>query len=387
MLHFHVATYAYLAAAFAGSLAIYLWDRPGIRSLTVSLLLGAAFWAIYGFAQHLPAPGAYPAFLGLGSLGSLALAALWSDPKQREASLDTCLAASMFPLIPLISGFSLAMTCVAHPTTYDSFLYAFDAQLGRSPSFLVGQLFARSGALTQLCYLGYEWLPLAMAIAFALERSGPRHRTSRLLPAFAVAAAGGFLLYNCYPAVGPVHVFGTLFPYSPPPAALPPFRMVAVASAPRNAMPSVHMAMALLILWNSRRWHVVCRALAGALLAITVLATLGFGEHYLVDLFVAVPFALLAQGLADGGLPWRNGARIASVATGAGLVAAWLTYLRLPWPPLAGSGALPWCLLSASAMVAVMLESRLDRAGRQAAVPAPKRVAGAGYAEGLHAPG
>ena len=387
MLHFHVATYAYLASAFAGSLAIYLWDRPGIRSLAFSLLLGAAFWAIYGFAQHLPAPRAYPAFLGLGSLGSLALAALWSAPKQREASLDTCLTASMFPLFLVVSGFSLAVTSVAYPTTYDSFLYGFDAQLGWQPSFLVGRLFARAGALRQLCYLGYESLPLAMAVAFALERSGPRRQTSRLMPAFAVAAAGGFLLYNLYPAVGPVHVFGTQFPYSPPSAGLPPFRMVAVASEPRNAMPSVHIAMALLILWNSRRWHGLCRALAGALLAITVLATLGFGEHYLVDLFVAVPFALLAQGLAADGLPWRNPVRMASVATGAGLVAAWLTYLRLPWPPLAGSGALAWCLLSGSALASVMLESRLNRAGRQAAVPAPRRVGGEGYAEGLRAPG
>jgi len=387
MLHFHLPTYTYLASAFIGSLAIYLWARPGVRSLTATLWLGAALGAIYGFVQGVPWVGAYPAFLGLGSLGSLGLAAVWATPSQRQTSLDTCLAASLFPLFLILSGFSLAVTSVAHPMTYDLYLYAFDEQLGGQPSFLAGQLFARFGALRQVCYLGYEALPLAMAIAFAMERSTPRRHISSIMPAFAVAAAGGFLLYNFYPAVGPVHVFGAQFPYSPPAAGLPPFRLVAVGDAPRNAMPSVHIAMALLILWNSRPWPAVWRVLAGALLAITALATLGFGEHYLVDLFVAVPFALLAQGLAASGVPWWNTRRIACVGTGALAVLAWLTYLRLRSPPIAGRGALVWSLLLGSAAASIILESRLQRAMAQAGVPTLERVNEGEYTGPLRAPG
>jgi hypothetical protein len=370
MLHFHITTYPYLAWALAGSLAIYLWSRPSVRSLTGTVLLGAVLATVYGIVKGGPLLGACLAFVGLGSLGSLGLAALWSGPSQRKASLDLCLTASMFPLFLVVSGFSLAVTSLAHPKTYDLFLYAFDEQLGIQPSFLVGRLFGRFSALRQVCYFGYEALPLAMAIAFALERSRPRRHASSIILAFAVAAAGGFLLYNLYPAVGPVHVFGAQFPNSPPAAGLPPFRLVAVDAAPRNAMPSVHIAMALLILWNSRRWPGVCRVVAGALLAITVLATLGFGEHYLADLFVAVPFALLAQGLASSGVPWRNTLRIACVGTGALSVLAWLTYLRLPSPPLAGSGVLVWVLLLGSAVASVILESRLQRPAAQAPVPA-----------------
>jgi hypothetical protein len=370
MLHFHITTYPYLAWALAGSLAIYLWSRPSVRSLTGTVLLGAVLAIVYGIVKGGPLLGACPAFLGLGSLGSLGLAALWSGPSQRKASLDLCLTASMFPLFLVVSGFSLAVTSLAHPKTYDLFLYAFDEQLGIQPSFLVGRLFGRFGALRQVCYFGYEALPLAMAIAFALERSRPRRHASSIILAFAVAAAGGFLLYNLYPAVGPVHVFGAQFPNSPPAAGLPPFRLVAVDAAPRNAMPSVHIAMALLILWNSRRWPGVCRVVAGALLAITVLATLGFGEHYLADLFVAVPFALLAQGLASSGVPWRNTLRIACVGTGALSVLAWLTYLRLPSPPLPGTGVLAWVLLLGSAVASVILESHLQRPAAQAPVPA-----------------
>lgn len=371
MLHFHIATYPYLAWALAGSLAIYLWSRPGVRSLGGTVLIGAAAAVVYGIVKGGPLLGTCPAFLGLGSLGSMGVAALWSGPEQRRASLDVCLPASLFPLFLIVSGFSLAVTSIAHPKTYDLFLYAFDAQLGLQPSFFVGRLLARYGALRQVCYFGYEALPLAMAVAFALERSSPRRQTSSIVVAFAAAAAGGFLLYNLYPAVGPVHVFGAQFPNSPPLAAGPPFHLVAVDPAPRNAMPSVHIAMALLILWNSRWGPRLWRVLAAALLGMTVLATLGFGEHYLADLCVAVPFALLAQGVAAGGLEWRNAARTASVATGGLLVPVWLAYLRLPSPPLAGNFSWAWCLLLGSGVASVILESRLHRQVKQAPVPQP----------------
>jgi len=387
MLHFHITTYPYLAWALAGSLAIYLWTRPSARSLAGTVLLGTALALVYGIVKGGALLGASLAFLGLGSIGSLGLATVWSGPSQRQASLDACLTASMFPLFLIVSGFSLAVTSIVHPKTYDLFLYAFDERLGLQPSFLVGRLFGRFGALRQLCYFGYEVLPLAMAVAFALERSAPRRHASSIVLAFTVAAAGGFLLYNVYPAVGPVHVFGAQFPYSHPAAGLPPFRLVAAEAAPRNAMPSVHIAMALLIQWNSRRWPGVCRAVAGALLAVTVLATLGFGEHYLADLCVAVPFALLAQGLAANGLPWQNRTRLACVGTGGLAVLAWLAYLRLPSPPLAGSGVLAWVLLFGTAVASIVLESRLYRAVVQAGVLAPNWVSEGEYAERLPAPG
>jgi hypothetical protein len=69
--------------AFAGSLAIYLWRRPSVRSLAGTLMLGAALAVIYGIVQGGPVLGTCPAFLGLGGLGSLGLAALWSGPDQR----------------------------------------------------------------------------------------------------------------------------------------------------------------------------------------------------------------------------------------------------------------------------------------------------------------
>jgi len=96
--------------------------------------------------------------------------------------------------------------------------------------------------------------------------------------AFAVTAVGGFQ---------PVSVLTALGRFASFPAGCG-------GEAPRNPMPSVHIAMTL-ILWSSRPRLGVSRVLPGALSAITAPATVGFAEHYLVDLSVA-SFAPLAQG-------------------------------------------------------------------------------------------
>lgn len=123
LIHFHITTYAYLTWALAGSLVIYLWSRPSVRSLTGTLLLGAAFSVVYGIVEGGPLLEACLAFLGLGSLGSLSLAELWSGPNRRHTSLDTCLTASMFPLFLIVAGFSLAVTSVVHPKTYERLVF------------------------------------------------------------------------------------------------------------------------------------------------------------------------------------------------------------------------------------------------------------------------
>lgn len=380
MLHFRLAAYPYLASAFAGSFVIYWFSRPGARGVAIAVLAGALYAMVYGFFGTGSVTNSFAAFLGLGSLASIGLTALWCSGADRRRSLDVSLPAALFPLFLIVAGFSLAMTEIAHPRTYDLFLYACDARLGLQPSFLAGRLLARCGPLRQVCLWGYEGLPFAMAIAFAFERAKAIRPRASLLLAFLVAAAGGFILYHIYPAVGPVHVFGADFPNTPPQATRAPYQMLAAGPAPRNAMPSVHLAMALLIWWNARRGPRWWRFAAAALVAVTILATLGFGEHYLADLCVAAPFALLAQAVSTVGLPWRNAVRAGCAACGGGCVLAWLAYLRLPAPPC---GHAMWVLLFSTVAAALAAESRLNCTGRAAR----RQVNEGEYTEGLAAPG
>lgn len=73
--------------------------------------------------------------------------------------------------------------------------------------------------------------------------------------------------YAAFPAVGPAHLGDP--------------------TAPRNCVPSLHLTWALLcVVYVAPRW----RWMAATFAALTALATLGTGEHYLVDLVVAVPY-------------------------------------------------------------------------------------------------
>lgn len=362
MWFFHIAAYAYLAWALAGSLLIHLWTRPGVRGIAITILLGSLFAAVYTFTNSESVWRSFLAFFGLGSIAHLSLAAVWCDPAEREVCLETCLKASMFPLFLAVGGFAMVATTITHPKTYDLFLYAFDSQLGSSPSFFAGRLFARFAALRYVCFTAYASLPLAMTIAFALDGDKRRRNSSGIMTAFTVAAFGGFILYNMYPATGPIYVFGADFPLGHPLSPSPPFELIPGGPKPRNAMPSVHLTMALLILWNSRRWARHWRVMAVLLCAATILATLGLGEHYLVDLFVAVPFSLMAQGVAASDLTWHRPERAVAAAGGLTMVLFWLLYLRLPSPPLYRIGLFAWAILTATAALAVYLESRLDRA-------------------------
>jgi hypothetical protein len=214
VLHFQLATYSYLAFAFAGSFVIH------IRSATVpsgswfaALLLGGAYGALYVVlgrpVNWLNCVG----FLGVGSVAVLGIAAIWS----RFQSPGTLVLVGLLPALQIYSGFLHAYTLVKHPTTHDLYLYDFDARLRFQPSFAMGRLFHSFGLIRQASFIAYESLPLWMAVAFSLERDGKRRHTADIVKAFLAAGIAGYLIYNLIPATGPVHVFREGFPFSPPP--------------------------------------------------------------------------------------------------------------------------------------------------------------------------
>ena len=66
----------------------------------------------------------------------------------------------------------------------------------------------------------------------------------------------------------------------------------ALPGVPLNASPSGHVAWVLLMFWFAGRYgNKAVRVLTGVYMALTCVATLGMGEHYVIDLVLAVPFA------------------------------------------------------------------------------------------------
>jgi len=91
------------------------------------------------------------------------------------------------------------------------------------------------------------------------------------------------------PATGPVHVLDRTF-LAPLGHVASPHLLLETIAVPARAMPfRRYTCLGLLVWWNSKGLARCIRAIAMAFVVFTVLATLGTGEHYSVDLVVGSP--------------------------------------------------------------------------------------------------
>jgi hypothetical protein len=346
-----------------------MWTRPPRREWVLTVGIGIVLLAAYALCWEKSTRSvstvtlAGIACLGLGSLAVTGAQAIWREGAARTAKLRLFLPALMLAISSIIGALALLLTSYLHPKTYDLFLYAFDATLGFQPSFAMGQFFAAWPSLAIAAGAVYAAVPLAIALLYALQITTPRRPPVDILYVFFGAGFVGLFVYHFFPAVGPIFVFGPSFPYRPPTVDSRAIEMIAVPpDPPRNAMPSVHTAWALLVWWNSRRRPIWVRLLAALFLALTVLATLGMGEHYLIDLVVAVPFTVALQAAFTTAIPWRQAERARPLAIGLATVVLWLVLLRTSLPLFQRLPALSWSAMLCTLLVSIWLDQRLSGA-------------------------
>jgi len=224
----------------------------------------------------------------------------------------------------------------AHPLKYDYFLQAIDQTVGPT-AFSVARLLTdrQRGTLFAI----YESLTLAMVTWYLLQLVLKNGKPRQLLYAYLLAYFLGPALYLVVPACGPRHAFGTAFPLGQP---SPELKLVLLNFWP-NAMPSLHLATALLFVLFSAR-NAVVRAVAWLYVIGTILATLAF-EHYVIDLVVAVPYAWFAFAAAQG--------RVRAALIYFGCVLTWLMMIRLETPVLIAHPVLLRIAVLLSALPAV----------------------------------
>jgi hypothetical protein len=354
-----------LESALAGAFLIHMRARPKPAEWLSVLALGSAFtvtyaWLHHGYGNYLgAAPCAYATFLGLGSLIVLVVQTFVGARALRRLHRDTFLVAAAFPYFSFILAFCLNLTTALQPRIYDLSLYAFDEALQFKPSLLIGSLMASSSALTVAGVFAYQSMPLAICFLAAIERESPGRFRARILPLFVAVGLAGAFLYNLFPAVGPIYVFGKSFPGNLPSLSSLVIQPVLHVAAPRNAMPSVHFACALLIWWNAAGLARGWRWLAAGFVAMTFLATLGFGEHYFVDLVVALPFAVAMQSFALRTRSWAYFERRVAFWGGAGLTVCWIVALRAGL--FLSAPALAWFAVLATCALALWWKRGLDR--------------------------
>jgi hypothetical protein len=251
---------------------------------------------------------------------------------------------------PLLVSFVLLSQPVLRllpSVSYDKVLLTADYRLGYD--FGLGRALDGSLAIRLL----YAMLPVAVAIVYLLLDSDHRKRFG-----FAMLLAGVVapLLYAICPAAGPLYVFGDAFPFHPP--ALKVALPFDAPGLTMNAVPSGHLAWALLLWWNSRPCQSGVRIAAGLFFVGTAVATLATGEHYLVDLVVAIPYAVAADSVI--GRRWILAGACAAV------VLSWSIALRSGYMSVAPSlVAVP--LAVATVLVPLILLARTPRAPRVAA--------------------
>jgi hypothetical protein len=338
------------ATALFAAMIFLLAVAPRARELAVFLAGAVGFSFLHRAWLHVfhfvgvPFQQSALVAAGLASVLALGIRAATSPRQGQEWAWFQL--AVVLPAFGMAMGLCLDLTVPLHGWAWDPVVLALDGAFGQ-PSFAVGRLAAEHSALLTLLSLVYLFLPVVMAAMLALEkrqaiRDG-RDNGRGLLRPILLAAAVGYALYQVYPVVGPDPLFGARFPFGVPVLPGPPQRLVDVTAIgdPRNCMPSLHVAWAVLIYWHGRTLGGLARAGAAVWLALTILATLAMGQHYFVDLVVAVPFAALIDGLAGGAAqgPERS-ARRRLITTAGGFLAVWYAILLLASPGASGGLAL-----------------------------------------------
>jgi hypothetical protein len=363
----HIGSSPYIGFAFCGALLVFSSSRPSKNDVLICAALGLAFSLIYHlhhgptrsyFGSKVAVPGT---FLGMGAVQLLATRWIWASDVDKRPALVNMLHCALIPLLCMGSMIAVGLAAQFMPVTYDGVVYAFDLRLDpAAPSWIVGTFFRTHLWFLSLCGHIYNSLPLALSACLALQW---RERERRILVnlgfVFLALGAVGFMLYQICPVSGPAYLFPQDYPAhlpalsNPAPAPLP--------ISPRNGMPSLHVGWTFLIFWNLRTRRILGPA-AAVFLVLTALATLGFGEHYLADLIVAIPLALTVQvAFVESKSEWRR----AALTAGCALTLAWLIAFRTGAALSLPSGAFLWVVVSGTILLPALLVWHSERAGER----------------------
>lgn len=356
---------AHLSVALAGIVIFYFCSKPTTRECLRTVALGgllAGGLKLLDVIFDCETPLVYALCCGLGVASLLMMAwRAWCSPgdARRQVLLVLLPACLVLGSIPLIYFF-LCLTIELRPDTYDALTYAADGTLGMQLSFALGQLFEAVPLLANLSLLVYCTLPLAFMVLLVLSLRNQKPPLLELLPSFLCVAVCGFVTYWIFPLTGPRFAFAEAFPHAPPDVASVLAGPLTVSDTPRNCMPSLHTAWALLVWWHAQtrgRW---LRLGAGAFLVFTMLAAVGFGAHYAFDVVVAFPSTLACRALCMTTPPTAR--RHTTILLGVVLTATWLFVLRYGLQLLALSPVLTASAALATMAAAVLLERMLTRA-------------------------
>lgn len=123
--------------------------------------------------------------------------------------------------------------------------------------------------------IAYAYLPVAIALTWIPEQDRAYRRAAL------IAGVTCFGFYVVFPAAGP-----GFYDWK-----------TGVAYGWRNCMPSMHLTWAILAARYAQRQPLRC--VLWGYVALLVVATIGLGQHYGIDLLAAVPYSLAVSWCAE----------------------------------------------------------------------------------------
>lgn len=351
-------------------LLMYIAQGPRRRELIPVIGTGLAIAAVLYWSVPVssrPSQFWFVAVVLGGGLGASSFVAL-AMRARHEMPAKRLMIASIFVVLLALYAYSyLDVTAALHPVTYDAVAYRIDLTYGFDPSVAVAAMASHWPLFERVLTAAYYLLPYACSGIFALQLMQPRKQPVDFFVVWSVGTAIAMIVaYQLCPVSGPKYAFGdTVFPGYMPSAQSLQLAPSLIAPSPRNGIPSMHFGWALLI-WINACWlpagkvASVVRSLAAAALGLTVLATLGLGEHYLIDLVIAVPFIVAIQALCFRSLPWQSSAKWQSIAGGGGMTLFWILLVRFA-PEVFLVPGFTWVLTIATVVASIMLYRPLER--------------------------
>jgi hypothetical protein len=344
-----IVCHPFAAITVASVFCRYIVYDAGSHSRKTVVYLTPLAVAAAVVAQRLDVRSPLPMLLmlcGLGVLGVFGfLLAAWraADAAERSSYLVQLTDSLVLPIAGSMLAFGLWSTYHVNPV-YDLRMQAFDAVLGADFSLIAARTYPLLFPLSGVATACYVTLPIAITMIAAAQTDS--RRQSDVLTASIAAGACGFALYFVCPSVGTHNAFVAPPPSLPASVPTAVLLFTAIADVSRNAMPSLHAVWALLLWFNAEplavRWRRALRVFA----VMNIWAAMGPGEHWMMDLVVAVPIAVAIQlTFVDRPFALR---RLVDVASCVALAAMWLIGFRLGAPLLSVPAGVAWMMAAAT---------------------------------------
>ncbi|MFO1241726.1 MAG: phosphatase PAP2 family protein [Rickettsiales bacterium] len=209
--------------------------------------------------------------------------------------------------------------------TYDAYLYAFDSALGLGLASIL-PLALDNLTLNFALMLAYLGLIGAFMICQYLQRRYTDKSHADIVSTFALAGLLSLICYSVFPACGILCLFDTAFPYQLP---APRLDYVAIRhDIPSNAMPSLHFTWGLMLAFQGLFYGKKASLFFIINLILISVATIALGEHFLIDLIVAVPYTLFIQAICTkSSTIFQKRTRWLSIIASGALVISWFVFL------------------------------------------------------------